>query len=87
MPPWNVPAQKFEQRSLRALVTGFDVFAEIIWNFMIVLAAAHAYEYFKRARDQELELQQALATSELQALKSQLHPHFYSERRSREYRL
>jgi len=76
VPPWNVPAQKFEQRSLHALVTGFDVFAEIIWNFMIVLAAAHAYEYFKRARDQELELQQALATSELQALKSQLHPHF-----------
>jgi two-component system, LytTR family, sensor kinase len=75
-PPWNVPAQKFDQRSLHALVTGFYVFAEIIWNFIIVLAAAHAYEYFKRARDQELELQQALATSELQALKSQLHPHF-----------
>jgi len=75
-PPWNVPAQKFDQRSLHALVTGFYVFAEIIWNYIIVLAAAHAYEYFKRSRDQELELQQALATSELQALKSQLHPHF-----------
>src|ERR1700692_575080 len=76
VPPWNVPAQKFEQRSLHALVTGFYVFAEIIWNFIIVLAAAHAYEYFRQARDQELELQQALPTSELQALKSQLHPHF-----------
>jgi two-component system LytT family sensor kinase len=76
LPPWNIPAQRFEQRSLHALATGFSVFAEIIWNFIIVLAAAHAYEYFKRARDQELELQQALATSELQALKSQLHPHF-----------
>jgi hypothetical protein len=76
LPPWNIPAQRFEQRSLHGLVTGFDVFAEIIWNYIIVLAAAHAYEYFKRARDQELELQQALATSELQALKSQLHPHF-----------
>ena len=76
VPPWNIPAQKFEQRSLHALVTGFYSFAEILWNFMIVLGAAHAYEYFKRARDQELELQQALATSELQALKSQLHPHF-----------
>ena len=75
-PPWNIPAQRFEQRSLHALVTGFYVFAEIIWNYMIVLGAAHAYEYFKRARDHELELQQALATSELQALKSQLHPHF-----------
>lgn len=76
MPPWNVPAQKFDQRSLHAFFTGFDVFAETIWNYMILVAAAHAYEYFKRARDQELQLQQALATSELQALKSQLHPHF-----------
>jgi len=76
LPPWNSPAQRFEQRSLHGLVTGFYVFAEIIWNYIIVLAAAHAYEYFKRARDQEIELQQALATSELQALKSQLHPHF-----------
>jgi LytS/YehU family sensor histidine kinase len=76
MPPWNIPAQKFDQRSLHAFVTGFDVFAETLWNYLILVAAAHAYEYFKRARDQELELQQALATSELQALKSQLHPHF-----------
>lgn len=75
-PPWNIPAQKFEPRSLHNLVEGFYIFAEIIWNYIIILAAAHAYEYFKRARDQELELQQALATSELQALKSQLHPHF-----------
>jgi hypothetical protein len=76
LPPWNAPAQSFEQRSLHGLLTGFYVFAEIIWNYIIVLAAAHAYEYFKRARDQELELQRALAASELQALKSQLHPHF-----------
>ena len=76
LPPWNIPAQKFEQRSLHGLFTGFNSFAEMIWNYIIVLAAAHAYEYFKRARDRELELQQALATSELQALKSQLHPHF-----------
>jgi two-component system LytT family sensor kinase len=76
LPPWNAPAQRFEQRSLHGWVTGLYVFAEMIWNYIIVLAAAHAYEYFKRARDQELELQQALATSELQALKSQLHPHF-----------
>jgi two-component system LytT family sensor kinase len=76
LPPWNIPAQRFEQRSLHGLVTGFYSFAELIWNYIIVLAAAHAYEYFKRAKDQELELQQALATSELQALKSQLHPHF-----------
>jgi two-component system, LytTR family, sensor kinase len=75
-PPWNIPAQRFEQRSWHGFVTGFYSFAVMIWNYIIVLAAAHAYEYFKRARDQELELQQALATSELQALKNQLHPHF-----------
>ena len=76
LPPWNSLAQRFDQRSLHGLVTGFYIFAEMTWNYIIVLAAAHAYEYFKRARDQELQLQQALATSELQALKSQLHPHF-----------
>ena len=76
LPPWNIPAQKFEQRSLHGFVTGFYSFAEMIWNYIIVLAAAHAHEYFKRAREQELELEQALSTSELQALKSQLHPHF-----------
>ena len=75
-PPWNIPAQRFEPRSLHGLVTGFYSFAVMIWNYIIVLGAAHAYEYFKRSKDQELELQQALATSELQALKSQLHPHF-----------
>lgn len=76
LPPWNIPAQKFDQRSFHGLLTGFSSFAEMFWNYVIVLAAAHAYEYFKRSREQELELQQALATSELQALKSQLHPHF-----------
>ena len=76
LPPWNIPAQKFDQRSFHGLVTGFYTFAEMFWNYVIVLAAAHAYEYFKRSREQELELQQALAMSELQALKSQLHPHF-----------
>jgi hypothetical protein len=76
LPPWNFVTQTFEHRSLHWFVAGFYAFAEMIWNYTIVLAAAHAYEYFKRARDQELELQQALAISELQALKSQLHPHF-----------
>jgi hypothetical protein len=79
-PSWNSPAQRFVPRSIPALVREtFHNFAGLIWDYAIVVAAAHAYEYFKRARDQELEraeLQQALATSELEALKSQLHPHF-----------
>jgi sensor histidine kinase YesM len=79
LPPWNGPAQQFDNRSLHGLVANFYIFANIIWDYTIIIAAAHAYEYFKRARDQEIEraeLQQALATSELQALKSQVHPHF-----------
>ena len=43
------------------------------------ILAAHAYGYLQRARHQELEraeYQQALAASELHALKMQLHPHF-----------
>jgi len=79
LPPWNSPAQHFEHRSLHGLVASFYLFAELIWDYTIIIAAAHAYEYFKRAREQELEraqLQHALATSELHALKSQLHPHF-----------
>src|SRR6266849_6462174 len=79
LPPWNSLAQQFEHRSLHGLVANFYVFANLVWDYIIIIAAAHAYEYFKRARDQEIEraeLQQALATSELQALKSQLHPHF-----------
>jgi two-component system, LytTR family, sensor kinase len=79
-PSWNSPAQRFEPRSFHGFVAvTFHNFAGLIWDYAIVVAAAHAYEYFKRARDQELEraeLQQALATSELEALKSQLHPHF-----------
>ena len=79
LPPWNSPAQQFEHRSLHGLVASLYIFAELIWDYIIIIVGAHAYEYFKRAREQELEraqLQQALATSELQALKIQLHPHF-----------
>src|SRR5215472_1422934 len=79
LPPWNAPAQHFEHRSLHGLLASFYIFAELIWDYTIIISAAHAYEYFNRAREQELEraqLQQALATSELQALKIQLHPHF-----------
>ena len=79
-PSWNSPAQRFEPRSFHGLIAvTFHNFAGLIWDYAIIVAAAHAYEYYKRARDQELEraeLQQALATSELEALKSQLHPHF-----------
>src|SRR5262249_42041313 len=72
--------QQFVPRSFSVLreflaVTIFDV----ICCYTAVVVSSHAYEYFKRARAQELEqheLQQLLVASELQTLRSQLHPHF-----------
>ncbi|MGA8036124.1 MAG: histidine kinase [Candidatus Acidiferrales bacterium] len=54
-------------------------FADQIFIYIAIVVAAHAYEYLKRLRSEErekYEYQQALAASELQALKMQLHPHF-----------
>ena len=54
-------------------------FADETFIYIAIVVAAHAYEYLQRARRQErekYEYQQALAASELQALKMQLHPHF-----------
>ena len=79
LPPWDSVTQQFAPRSLQGLIGNIYLFGDQIWDYSAILAAAHAYGYFTRARDQELEraeLQQALAASELQALKSQLHPHF-----------
>lgn len=75
---WWVPlAPSVPGRSVLGLVA--VTFAELIAAYSAMVIAAHAYEYFVRARAQEIEqheLQQALAASELQALKSQIHPHF-----------
>jgi hypothetical protein len=79
LPPWDSPAQRFGSRTFTGLIHSTYIFADLIWDYFVILAAAHAYEYFTRARNQEVEraeLQQALAASELQALKSQLQPHF-----------
>jgi two-component system, LytTR family, sensor kinase len=54
-------------------------FADQILVYILIVVAAHAYEYLKRLRSGErdrYEYQQALAASELQTLKMQLHPHF-----------
>lgn len=79
LPPWNSATQQFAPRSLQGLIQNTYLFANQIWDYFVIVVAAHAYEYFERARNEELqrsELQQALAASELQVLKSQLHPHF-----------
>jgi len=79
LPPWNAITQQFEARSFHSLVQITYRFASQAWTYIGITIAAQAYVYFERAHKQEvegLELQQALAASELQALKSQLHPHF-----------
>jgi two-component system, LytTR family, sensor kinase len=79
LPPWNPATQQFLPRSFHGLLHNADLFALQTWDYLVILVVAHAYEYYTRARNQELEraeLQRALAGSELQALKSQLQPHF-----------
>jgi two-component system LytT family sensor kinase len=79
LPPWNPLTQQFDPRTLETLLNSLRYFALLSWDYVVIMVAAHGYEYFWRARKQEserAELQRALAASELQALKSQLHPHF-----------
>jgi hypothetical protein len=54
-------------------------FADDTFVYIAIVVAAHGYEYLKCLRKEErerFEYQHALAASELQALKMQLHPHF-----------
>src|SRR5579863_2918785 len=80
VPPYDDALQRYTSRSFHAwfevIRTGF---ADVLFIYVAIVVAAHAYEYLKRVRRQEaerLEYQQALAASELQALKMQLQPHF-----------
>jgi len=79
LPPWNSVLQQFVPRSFHNLVSITYGFADQTWTYLATVITAHAFTYHSRARKEEterLEAQQALATSELQALKSQIHPHF-----------
>jgi two-component system LytT family sensor kinase len=79
-PPYDDVLQKHVSWSIHAWLQIIRAgFADETFFFLAIVVAAHAYEYFKRVRRQEAEryeYQQALAASELQALKMQLHPHF-----------
>jgi len=79
LPPDDPAVTRYFTRFLEGVRDNAPLFALQTWDYLVMVVAAHAYEYFMRARNQELErakLQQALAESELQALKSQLQPHF-----------
>jgi sensor histidine kinase YesM len=80
LPPWDAVLQRYVPRVGHSpLEIIQNRFADQITIYIAILVAAHAYQYFERVRKEELaryELQQALAASELNALKMQLHPHF-----------
>ena len=78
-PPWDSALQSFVPRSVHALgVTLYGSIGHEVSMYIMIVIAAHAYEYYERSRIEELErseLQEALAASELHVLKNQLHPH------------
>jgi hypothetical protein len=78
--PYDDVQQRYIARSFLGWVEAIrSGFADNIFIYFAIVVAAHAYEYFRRARTEALEaseFQRALAVSELQALKMQLHPHF-----------
>lgn len=80
LPPWDPVLQRYVPRhSMGPLALIHGGFADQITIYIAIVVAAHAYEYFKKSRQQEVEryeFQRALAASELQALKTQIHPHF-----------
>jgi two-component system, LytTR family, sensor kinase len=79
LPPLNTVTHQFTHRTLHSLFRITHLFSFQIWCYLAILVAAHAYYAFVRAKAQELErseLQQALAASELEMLKSQLQPHY-----------
>ncbi len=79
-PLWDGATERFVARANASpLLLVHDGFADIITIYVATVLAAHGYGYLQRLRHQELEraeYQQALAASELYALKLQLHPHF-----------
>jgi hypothetical protein len=80
VPPYDDTLRKYAARSFQSWVNMIrNGFADQIFIYVAIVVAAHAYNYLKRSQRQErerYEYQQALAASELQALKMQLHPHF-----------
>ena len=79
LPPLNPFTRQFTHRTLHSLVGNTHLFSFQVWCYLAILTVAHAYYGFERAKARELEraeLQQALAASELQMLKSQLRPHY-----------
>ncbi len=78
---WPVTnAVSWGSRTLASLVSlVYETFADILLVYLAITVAAHAYYFFSLSQRHEierLELRRALAQSELESLKLQLHPHF-----------
>jgi hypothetical protein len=80
IPPSDEAMRNLGPRSLHSWVEMVRTsFADVVFIYVALVVAAHAYDYLRRVRTQErerYEYQQALAASELQVLKMQLRPHF-----------
>ncbi len=80
IPPWDPYGQQFLARNWETFNSLLaSRFADYTLGYVLIIAAAHAFEFHDRTRTQEIEqsdLRRTLAESELQMLKTQLHPHF-----------
>ena len=80
LPPWLEETNSFGPRTLETLTwLAYTHYADSLLLFLGILLAAHAYTYFVKSQQQEVDrsrLRQHLAQSELQALRTQLQPHF-----------
>src|SRR5271166_2281919 len=80
VPPYDDSLQRYLPRSFQSWAGMIrNGFADLIFIYVAIVVAAHAYNYLKRLKREErerYEYQQALAASQLQVLKTQLHPHF-----------
>jgi hypothetical protein len=80
LPPWMEETMSFGPRSLYMLFElAYNTFADVLLLYLGIIVGAHAYTYFVRGQQQEMErlrLHQSLTQSELQALRAQLQPHF-----------
>jgi hypothetical protein len=71
-PSWSIAQQQFVPRTFHTLLLIASSFADQTWTYLATVVAAHASAYMQ----ERFELLQAVAASELQVLKSQIHPHF-----------
>ena len=80
LPAWSNDTYSWVARSIHSYIAVIaGTFAEQLSMYVAIVLAAHTFSFFKQARDEEsekLRLQKALAASELEMLKMQLHPHF-----------